>query len=229
MDTTLAQKAISLALKGDWEEGIKVNREILKDTPDDIDALNRIARCNAELGKLKEAKLTTEKVLKIDPLNSIAQKCLEKWSTIKKGEKHKPSSTSPDSFLEESGKTKIAPLMHIGDNELLARIDSGDEVFFLPHTHRVSVITSDGQFLGRLHDDLAARIRYLLKNGFKYQVLIKSIEPKKSLTIFIRELEKGSGAKDVASFPAEKLDYVSFTPPNLVHKDIPEIETQEEE
>lgn len=229
MDTTLAQKAISLALKGDWEEGIKVNREILKSTPDDIDALNRLARCYAELGKLKEAKSTAEKVLKLDPLNTIAQKCLEKWESAKNGERHKTGSTSPDSFLEESGKTKIAPLMHIGDNKLLASLDSGDEVCFLPHTHRVSVVTTDGQFLGRLHDDLAARIRLLLKNGFKYQVLIKSIEPKKGVTIFIREVERGKGNKDVTSFPAEKIDYVSFTPPNLVHKDVPEIEVQEDE
>lgn len=229
MDTTLAQKAINFALSGDWEKGIEVNKEILVESPEDVDALNRLARCYSELGKIKEARLSAQKVLTLDPLNSIAQKCLEKWRSIKRGGKHKTSSTSPDSFLEESGKTKIVPLMHIGDTELLANVDSGDEVFFLPHTHRVSVVTSDGKFLGRLHDDLAARIRYLLKEGFKYQILIKSVEPKKGITVFIRELESGAKAKNMTSFPPEKIDYVSFTPPNLVHKDVPEIETSEEE
>lgn len=229
MDTTLAQKAISLALNGEWEEGIKVNKEILAEAPDDVDSLNRMARCYSEIGKLKEAKQTAKKVLELDPLNSIAQKCLERWTATKKGSKHTKSSTSADSFLEESGKTKIAPLMHIGDVSLLASIDSGDEVFFLPHTHRVSVITSDGKFLGRLHDDLAARIRFLLKSGFKYQVLVKAVEPKKGITIFIREVERGDGTKNMTSFPPERIEYVTFTSPDLVHKDVPEIETTEDE
>ncbi len=230
MDTTLAQKAVNLALSGDWEEGIKVNSEILATSPEDIDALNRLARCYSELGKIKEARDTAKKVLTIDPSNSIAQKCLDKWTAIKKGDKHKQFlASSPDSFLEESGKTRIAPLMHIGDTQVLAGVDSGDTVYFLPHTHRVSVTTTDGKFLGRLHDDLAARIRFLLKAGFKYQVLVKSIDPKKGVTIFIKEIEKGRAGESTTSFPPEKIDYVSFTSPDLVHRDVPEVAIPEEE
>lgn len=228
MDTSLAQRAVSFALEGKWDDGVKINLEILSDSPDDIDALNRLAKCYSELGKIAEAKKTAQKVLDIDPLNSIAQKCLDRWSSLKKADKHVQTSTSPESFLEESGKTKIAPLMHIGDANVLAGIDAGDEVRFLPHTHRVSVTTTEGKFLGRLHDDLAARIRNLLKEGFKYQVLIKSVDPRKGITVFIRETAKGPHAKDATSFPPEKIDYVSFTSPELVHKDMPEIEIPEE-
>lgn len=228
MDTTLAQRAINLALEGKWEEGVKANLEILSFTPEDIDALNRLARCYSELGKLPEAKKTAQKVLEIDPLNTIAQKCLDRWTVIKKSGRHNQNTSSPESFLEESGKTKIAPLMHTGDANILATVDSGDEVQFLPHTHRVSVITGSGKFLGRLHDDLAAKIRNLLKEGFKYQVFIKSVDPKKGVTVFIREIAKGPKARDLTSFPPEKIDYVSFTSPELVHKDMPEIEMPEE-
>lgn len=229
MDTSLAQKAVNLALDGKWEEAIKLNGDILKASPDDIDALNRLARCYSEVGKLAEAKKTAQKVLKIDPLNTIAQKCLDKWTSIKKAGIHNQKTTPPESFLEESGKTKIAPLMHIGNPNVLATVDSGDEVHFLPHTHRVSVATTEGQFLGRLHDDLAARIRYLLKEGFKYQVLIKSVDAKKGITVFIREIAKGAKTKEATSFPPEKIDYVSFTSPELVHKDIPDVGIIEEE
>lgn len=229
MDTTLAQRAINLALDGRWEEGIKANKEILEVTPDDIDALNRLARCYSELGKIAEAKKTAQKVLKIDPVNSIAQKCLDKWTAVRTTDRHDQITSSPDAFLEESGKTRIAPLMHTGDANILATVDSGDEVEFLPHAHRVSVVTKSGKFLGRLHDDLAARIRNLLKEGFKYHVLIKSVDPKKGITVFIREISKGEDAKDATSFPPEKIEYVSFTSPELVHKDTPDTGVIEEE
>jgi tetratricopeptide (TPR) repeat protein len=228
MDLTLAQKAIGLALSGSWEEAAKVNQEILSDTPNDIDALNRLARCYSELGHIDKAKGMAQKVLLVDPLNSIAQKCLEKWAVATNGNKHKVGSSTPESFLEEPGKTKMASLMHLGDGGVLAGVDSGDEVKLLPHAHRVSVTTFDGKYIGRLHDDLAARLRNLLKIGRKYQVLVKSIDPKKEATVFIREVE--SGVKDSAgpSFPTEKIDYVAFTSPELVHKDKAVMEFQEE-
>lgn len=228
MELTLAQKAINLALNADWEEAIKVNREILSFTPDDIDSLNRLARCYSELGQVDIAKETAQKVLKIDPLNTIAQKCLEKWASVQNGDKHNATITDPDSFLEEPGKTKIAPIMHLGDASVFAGVDSGDEVKLLPHAHRVSVTTIDGKYLGRLHDDLAARLRNLIKEGRKYQVLMKSIDPKKEVTVFIREIEKGPGANSGPSFPTEKIEYVAFTSPELVHKDKAVMEFQEE-
>lgn len=227
MDLTLAQKAISLALSGEWDEATKTNLEILSFTPDDIDSLNRLARCYSELGRVAKAKETAQKVLTLDPLNTIAQKCLEKWAVTRNGDKHKVNVTSPESFLEDPGKTKIAPLMHLGDRGVFAGVDSGDEVLLLPHAHRVSVTTKDGKYLGRLHDDLAARLRNMIKAGRKYQVLIKSIDPKKEVTVFIREVSSGKDSSG-PSFPTEKIEYVAFTSPELVHKDKEVMEFQEE-
>jgi tetratricopeptide (TPR) repeat protein len=228
MDITLAQKAISLALSGNWEEAEKINLEILSDTSDDIDALNRLARCYSELGKAEKAKETAKKVLVVDPLNSIAQKCLEKWASVKNGDRHRAGISVSESFLEEPGKTKIAPLMHLGDAAVLASVDSGDEAVLLPHAHRVSVTTMDGKYIGRLHDDLAARLRNLIKSGRKFQVLIKSIDPKKDVTVFIRETGESSKDDPGPSFPTEKIEYVAFTSPELVHKDKAVMEFQEE-
>jgi len=228
MDVTLAQKAISLALNGKWEEAVKANLKILSLTPTDVDSLNRLARCYSELGQIGKARKTTQKVLDLDPLNSIAQKCLEKWLVIKNGNRQKIAVTSPESFLEEPGKTKIASLTDLGDSCALASVDSGDEARLLPHAHRVSVTTPDGRYLGRLHDDLAARLRKLLKTGRKYQVLIKSIDPKKEVGVFIREVEPGSKQDLGPSFPTEKIEYIAFTSPELVHKDKKLMEFQEE-
>ena len=222
METTPAQKAVNLALAGNWQEAAKVNLEILKETPDDLDALNRLARAYSELGKTEKARSAANKVLKIDPLNTIALKDLEKWKSGSSVNKHTASAPEASAFLEESGKTKLVPLMHPGDAKLFANLDSGDEVKLLAHAHRVSIVTPDGKYIGRLPDDLSARLRNLIKAGNKYQAIIKSIEPKE-VTVFIRETERGKNSPNISSFPQEKIDYVSFTPPELIHKEQPEM------
>lgn len=228
MEMTLAQKAISLALDGRWEEAVEVNLDLLKDSPQDTDALNRLARAYAELGKISDAKKTARKVLKIDPANSIAQKRLEKWKTVKNAGKNGGSAATVESFLEESGKTKLITLVNTGDSRLFANLDPGEEVKIFASAHKVSILTPDNKYIGRLPDDLAARLRNLIKAGNKYKVLIKSIEPKE-VTVFMRETERGKNAPDIASFPQEKIDYVSFTPPELVHKEQPEMIDSAEE
>jgi tetratricopeptide (TPR) repeat protein len=224
MDTSLAQKAVSFALAGKWEEALKFNLEILSITPEDVDALNRLARCYSETGKTEKAKATTQKVLKIDPINSIAQKCLLKWKAARPGECHKFCTNSGEAFLEESGKTKMITLLNPGDSNIFANLNSGDEVKLAAFSHKVSVVDNSGKYIGCLPDDLAARLRNFMKKGNKYQVLIKSIDSK-DVTVLIRELENKTG---VASFPPEKIDYVAFTPPELVHRDVPEMGTVEE-
>ncbi|KKU09420.1 MAG: Tetratricopeptide TPR_2 repeat protein [Candidatus Woesebacteria bacterium GW2011_GWB1_45_5] len=221
METTLAQKAISLALSGQWEEATKINLDLLKESPDDTDALNRLARAYAELGKISEAKKIASKVLNIDPGNSIAQRCLEKWKTAKKTKGNGAVPASVDSFLEEPGKTKLVPLVNMGDSGLFASLDPGEEVKLFASAHKVSVVTNEGKYLGRFSDDLASRLGSLMKSGYKYKVVIKSLEAKE-VVVFIREINRGKNGSDVSSFPQEKIDYVSFTPPELVHKEQPE-------
>jgi len=49
MPTDLAQEAILAALSGDWGKALKINQEILKTSPNDIDALNRLRYLNLML------------------------------------------------------------------------------------------------------------------------------------------------------------------------------------
>ncbi|MFZ5932831.1 MAG: tetratricopeptide repeat protein [Patescibacteria group bacterium] len=217
MDIDLAQKAVKTALSGNWKEAVKLNQELLKENPKDTEALNRLARAYAELGNLKRAKSLAERVLKIDPFNKIATKALVRWRGLTKGKVVSSSVFSPEAFLEEPGKTKMVSLLHLGDAKLIAKLDSGDEVRLHPGAHRISVVSLDGKYLGRLPDDLSARLRRLLKAGNEYQVLVKSIEPN-DVKVFIREVKRAEGLKDTPSFVPEKVDYISFTPPELVSK-----------
>lgn len=221
MDISLAQKAISLALQGDWTGAIVANQELLKINDSDIDALNRLARAYAESGKISLAKKASLKALELDPVNPIALKCLEKWKMVKVNPKSDNTKhTEPlihENFIEESGKTKLVMLLHPGDSTVLAGCDSGDEVKLDTHPHSISVTTLAGKYIGKLPDDVAARLRNLIKSGNKYQAIIKSINVK-DIVLFIKEIEKGPNVTTETSFPTEKIEYVSFTPPELVHK-----------
>jgi len=227
MDTPASQTAINMALSGNWSEALKVNLQIISDDPEDVDATNRLARAYWELGKIPEAREATKRVLEIDPVNPIALKCIEKWKSADKPGVHSIGPASAETFLEEPGKTRLVTLLNLGDAKIFANLDPGEEVRLFSHTHKVSINTLDGKYIGRIPDDLAARLRSLIKGGNKYQVLLKSVDPKE-IKVFIRELEKGPKAPDIPSFPTEKIDYVSFTPPELIHKHPPETPNLEE-
>lgn len=220
MEISLAQKAINAALQGNWEQAVKINLEILNLVPNDIDSLNRLAKAYAETGQIENAKKTAQKVLKIDPVNTIATRSFDKWQSIKDGVITPKNIASSESFLEDPGKTKIVPLINPGEDQVLASLDSGDTVKLAIHPHSVAIVTQDNKNVGKLPDDLAARLKNLIKSGSKYEVIIKSVNAKE-VTVFIRS--------DTFSFPTEKIEYVSFTPPELVHKDIPFMENSGEE
>jgi len=223
MDSLLAQKAVGLALEGKWEDALAVNQEIISSDPTNTEAFNRLAHAYSETGNIEKAKEMAKKVLEIDPANNIAQKCLERWEVARHLDGAPSAAVSPEAFLEESGKTKIINLLNLGDSSNFANLDYGDEVFLSAHSHRVSIVDHNGKYLGKIPDDLAARLKTLLKAGNKYTALIKSIG-RKEITVFIREIENKT---DMASFPLEKIDYVSFTPPELVHKQRPETSSEE--
>lgn len=236
----LAQKAIGEALKGNWEEAERINEGILKDAPEDKEALNRFGRAAAELGKVAKAISTYKKVLRLDPYNSIAQKSIVKLSKIKRrGRPRKIASgvgaasggvlgpKLPNLFIEEPGKTKTVTLIHLGSEQLLHTLDAGEVVFLVGHRHRISVETGDRKYIGRLPDDISRRLIKFLRLGVMYEAVTRSVN-KEGVRVFIRESERPKSAGTNLSFPiSEKKEYVSFTPPELVYTEGPETETTE--
>ncbi len=214
----LAQDAIAHALSGNWEKALLTNQKILEHSPQDVDALNRVARAYAELGNIQKARETMEKAFKLDPFNTIAQKALERWKDMKNGDGTSSGPISSQAFLEEPGKTKIIALMHLGGHETIAEVDSGDEVLFNCHSHRVSVTCINGKYIGRLPDDLSARVKKLTGLGYEYRSFIKSVD-KNEVKIFIKETKRPTKLSDIPSFPTEKINYISFTPPELLQEE----------
>lgn len=217
MKYDLAQNAISQALKGNWEKAIEINLNILKNEPENIDSLNRLARAHAEVGSLAKARKTAQKVLKLDPYNTIATKALNKWKGLKKGDTFTSLPSSAQIFLEEPGKTKVISVLHLGSPSVLVKLDAGDEVKLNSRSHRASITTIDGKYIGRLPDSLSARIRKFTQIGNTYRAFIKSAD-KNDVKVFIKETKRAKTLKDIPTFTTERIDYISFTSPDLVHK-----------
>lgn len=199
----LPEQAIQAALQGNWKLAEKLNKEILAKEPKNIEALNRLAKAYAELGKLPKAVKLSQKALKIDPLNSIAQKCVARWKNLKKTDHpNSPNATIP-TFIEEAGKTKIVNLINLGDEKILMQLSTGEQVVLSPHLHRVSVLTKiQEDYIGRFPDDLSAKLIKLMKLGHTYESFVMSAGSQE-VKIFIKEMSRGEKYPNVISFPVE--------------------------
>ncbi len=77
MSPDLTTQAVSAALNNHWPEAIKLNLTLLKENPENVEALNRLARAYKENGEIKLSQKTYRKVLTLDHFNPIAQKNLK--------------------------------------------------------------------------------------------------------------------------------------------------------
>lgn len=188
----LAQQAIYAALSGDWQKALELNSLILKEYPQNTEALNRTARAHAKLGEIAKARKISRRVLAIDPFDSIAQKSLRKWQKITNSNQANTTLSSVHDFLiDEPGKIKIVNLTHLGNPSLVASLYCGDEVKVSSHGRRFLITTQDGDYLGRLPDDICAKLRVFFKDGENFKALVKSID-KNEVKILLKTLGEAS-------------------------------------
>ena len=198
------EKAIRAALEGKWEEAIEFNLYLIKDEPGDITALNRLAKAYTEIGDIEKAGDTYKKVLSLDKYNPIATKNLIR---LKSKEKVKiqssinPSPAIQANFLEEPGKTKSTQLVRLTDADNLASLHIGQSVILEAKKRSVSVLLSDGTYIGTLPDDLSFRLGRLIRGGNKYETFVKGLPANHGVLIFIRETERSRRYKNTPSFP----------------------------
>ena len=199
--TALKLQAIQTALSGDWKSAILLNRQLLDENPNDLDTLNRLALAYAISGKAKDARITYEKVLEIDPLNPIALKNIKKLKDKSLSAKKNSNGNSQISynFLEESGKTKVVELINTTQPKVLQSLRTGQYVYLCIKRSKIFVLADDNQYIGVLPDDIGRRLIKFLKSGNKYDAFIKSVNPH-HVVIFIKEIKRSSKYKDQPSF-----------------------------
>lgn len=197
----LKDKAIQTALTGNWQDAISANKELIKENPKDIDALNRLALAYTITGKSKSAKMTYQKVLNIDPLNPIAIRNLKNLKSSKKNSKNDSSSILGlnNQFIEETGKTKILDLVNIAPSSVIQTLRTGEKVTLSIKRLKIFVLKNEKQYIGVLPDDIGKRLIKFIKTGNKYEAYIKSVNPHKVI-VFIKELKRASRLKNQPSF-----------------------------
>lgn len=193
----LQQQAIEAALECDWERAIDYNIAIINDNPENIQALNRLAKSYMELGQKDQAKEAYIRVLSLDKYNSVATKSLnllpQKSSSAK--------NISTEDFIEKPGLTKSVRLIKLASKGKIAETYIKQNVILRPQGRLVAVITSDNNHIGSLPDDISFKIQRLLKKKYQYAACVKSCEEKR-ITIFIREIKRTKRYQDMPSFAA---------------------------
>lgn len=197
--TLIKTQAIQTALKGDWNSAIGFNRELLKENPNDIDTLNRLAFALAALGKVKDARDTYKKVLNLDSKNPIAIKNLKRLNGSSITTLHLPAADFGTLFIEESGKTKILDLVNVASTKVITALRVGEPLVLLIKRLKIFVLDSQKHYVGMLPDDIAKRLIRFLRGGNRYDAYVKGVEDKK-VTIFIKETNRSSVFKNQPSF-----------------------------
>lgn len=196
---TLKNQAIQTALEGNWQEAITINKSLIHENPEDIDALNRLALAYTIMGKPKEAKSAYQKVLILDPLHPIALRNLkrlkDKGLNLTGG---KTNNCINNNFLEEPGKTKVVELVNIAQPTVVEALRTGQSLELSIKRLKIFAL-EEQQYIGVLPDDIAKRLIKFIKNGCKYEAYVKSSNQHK-VTIFIKETKKTLRYKDQPSF-----------------------------
>ncbi len=211
--STLHEQAINAALNSDWALALKLNKQIMKIDPQNIDALNRQAKAYMELGRANLAKKYYSEVLNIDPYNPIAQKNLKIMKSFKSN-RHVPATPgtdgqasvscshpklSPSLFLQEPGKTKMVSLLKVAEPQKLVSAFCGMQVEMAIKNRKITITDSNGDYLGVLPDDISYHLLRLSKGGNKYELFVKSVRVN-SLSIIIKETFRSKKFKNQPFF-----------------------------
>lgn len=193
--------AIQTALLGDWNNATSINKALIKQNPNDIDALNRLAFAFTALGKLRQAKSMYRKVLKIDTLNPIALRNIKRLNQLG-GQVVKKNSLpqfTNQTFLEETGKTKTIELINIAQPKVISWLRTGQPLTISIKRSKIFVQDIGNQYIGVLPQDLGKRLIKFIKGGNLYEAWVKSAS-EHHVTIFIKEVKRVSRFKDYPSF-----------------------------
>ncbi|HOX95870.1 MAG TPA: tetratricopeptide repeat protein [Candidatus Woesebacteria bacterium] len=198
----LQQEAIKASVSKNWAEAIKLNEKILETYPEDISTLNRLGTAYSMVGKNKKAQNNFEKVIKIDPHNPIAKNNIQRLKSNKSSGLINPFIQTV-SFIEEPGKSKVIPLVSQAEPKIFSTLNIGEPVELSSCKHKVKVSDQKNIFIGYLPDNISHRLLHLLKAGYKYKTVMKSVNSK-TPQVFIQEIHITKRLKGIPSFPLDE-------------------------
>ena len=210
----MSKRAVRLASKGMWDDAAKVNGLMVNLFPNDVESYNRLGKALSELGRNREARTAFQSVLARSPNNAIAKKNLARLAKLADAEKPKKAarrSSRGVQFLEESGKSGVAPLTKLAPPGVLRTLAPGDRVR-LEAIGDALTVAMDETYVGQVEPRVGARIARLMRGGNRYDAIVTNAEDGE-LTVIIRETYKSPSQARVASFPIRAgADYRVYVP-----------------
>jgi tetratricopeptide (TPR) repeat protein len=230
---TKSEQAISLAMKNRWEEAAQLNREILDLFPNEVDAFNRLGKALTELGRYAEARDAYAKAVKLDPLNGIATKNLQRLGKLASEGAAAPPPTpvDPRLFIEESGKTTVTSLTDTRRREALAKLSAGDQLRLERRGNQLVVADKSGQDVGRIEPKLEHDLIRLLDLGNQYAAFVTSSNDQ-SVHVIIREIHRAPAMGNRPSFrpsAAPEGAFRSYTREGMLRYEMEEEEEEDDE
>lgn len=229
--TQLKDKAIQAMLLGDWKNATSLNKALLNENPKDIDALNRLAYAFTILGKIQDARSTYRKVLKLDILNQIAIRNIKKLTDFGPRQIAKSISSIKgvnNTFLEETGKTKIISLVNTAQPKIIALLKAGQPVITAIKRSKIFIQDQNKQYLGVLPDDIGKRLIKLIRGGNAYEACIKSAT-QHNVSVFIKEVKRAGRYKNQPSFPQTTDSDLDLSKAKTKIRNFKDISEEEEE
>src|SRR3954454_20361011 len=176
------EKAINLAMQNRWGEAVELNRELIAEYPGEVDAHNRLGKALMEIGRYAEARDAYGDSLRVDPMNTIAQKKHARLTKLAEEEEAAdttpaaPTPVDPSLFIEETGKTIVTMLVDLATPDVLARVTAGDPLTLEIQGSAVRIFGPAGEVLGKLEPKLGQRVINLMNQGNKYTAAVTAVD-----------------------------------------------------
>jgi tetratricopeptide (TPR) repeat protein len=228
---TKSEQAISLAMKNRWDEAAQINREILDIFPNEVDAYNRLGKALTELGRYAEARDAYSQAVKLDPLNGIATKNLQRLGKLatEGAASAAPTPVDPRLFIEESGKTTLTQLTDVRRNDATTKLSAGDQLQLARRGNQVVVCDKAGTDLGRIEPKLEQDLIRLLDLGNQYAVFVTAATDQ-TVHVIIRETHRSAAMGNRPSFrPTAAQEVRAYTREGAQRFELEEDEEEDEE
>jgi tetratricopeptide (TPR) repeat protein len=230
---TKSEQAISLAMKTRWDGAAQINREILDLFPNEVDAFNRLGKALTELGRYAEARDAYAQAVKLDPLNGIASKNLQRLGKLaaEGSAAPSPSPVDPRLFIEESGKTTLTQLTDVRRADAAAKLSAGDQMQLARRGNQIVVSDQTSNDIGRIEPKLEQDLIRLLDLGNQYAVFVTAAS-EQSVHVIIRETHRAAAMGNRPSFrpsAAPEGGVRAYTREGVLRYELEEEEEEEEE
>ena len=199
-----AKRAVALAMRNRWQEAATLNRSIVAEFPDDMEAYNRLGKALSELGRNLEARSAFQSVLKMSPNNAIAKKNLSRLMKLADQENPKVTRRSrrqPHMFIEDSGKAGVTSLNKLASTDVLLQLTPGDLVQLDARGTTLNIADESGTYVGRVEPKVGSRIARLIRGGNTYEATVTSVDDNE-VTVIIGETYKSPSQASTVSFPS---------------------------